>query len=88
MEWAPNPLVILQQTEAGAVLLETSTGECFELNHVGVEIWTSIAAGQAEDLIATALAKRYGITESTAASDISTLVGDLTRHGLLARPRR
>jgi hypothetical protein len=86
--WAANPLVVLQQTEAGAVLLDTASGDCFELNRVGAEVWPLLAAGQEPDLIASTLANRYGISESKAQSDLGAVVGDLVRHGLLVRPRR
>ncbi len=30
-----NPSVVSQETKEGAVLLEMTTGDCFELNHLG-----------------------------------------------------
>ena len=55
----PNPLVAAQPIEGGAVLMDAATGECFELNRAGAEIWAMLTAGKTSEEIATALADRY-----------------------------
>lgn len=79
----PNPSVVSQQTSDGAVLLEMTTGECFELNRVGAEIWEAIARGGVlEDVIVT-LEKRYHLPMSMIDADARILINDLLAKGLL-----
>ncbi len=77
------PAVVMQPTESGAVLMDPVTGDCFELNRLGAEIWSLLAAGDSSSQIATKLALRYEVPEMTVAADVQTLVADLARHGLL-----
>jgi hypothetical protein len=77
------PAVVMQPTESGAVLMDRVTGDCFELNGLGAEIWNLLAAGESSSEIAAKLALRYDVPEMTVADDVQTLVTDLARHGLL-----
>lgn len=83
-----RPAVVMQPTESGAVLMDPVTGDCFELNGLGAEIWKLLAAGESSSQIAATLALRYDVPEMTVAADVQTLVTDLARHGLLELRRR
>jgi len=83
-----NPTVVTQVTEDGAVLLEMGSGECFELNRSGAEIWSRIKDGEALATIVASVAKRYAIPESTAEADARQLMAELVRRGLLTRAQR
>jgi hypothetical protein len=83
-----NPTVVTQVTAEGAVLLEVNSGECFELNRTGAEIWARIKEGEPVASIATAVAKRYAMPESTVQSDARELLAELVRRGLVTPARR
>ena len=79
-----NPTVVSQPTKEGAVLLEMTTGECFELNRVGAEIWAGLAKGEPLADIVAALARRYDVPPSTIETDARTLIDELEARGLLS----
>jgi hypothetical protein len=78
---------VTQATESGAVLMNETTGDCFELNHVAADIWKAVCAGKSADAIVTELATTYGIEESVAKGDVETLLTNLARHGLVCPVR-
>jgi hypothetical protein len=82
-ELLPNPTVVSQTTKDGAVLLEMSTGECFELNHVGAEIWAAFAKGDKLVNVVASLASRYGRPAGEIDADVQALIADLREKGLL-----
>ena len=83
-----NPAVVTQTTADGAVLIEMNSGDCFELNHVGAEIWSRLSQGEGLANIVVAVAKRYAIAESTADADARRLLTDLEQRGLLTPTKR
>jgi hypothetical protein len=80
--------VVSQPTEQGAVLLEMTSGECFELNRVGAEIWGGITKGVALSQVVQDVASRYRVSASTVESDARALVAELKRRGLLTSDRK
>ena len=83
-----NPSVVLQPMEGNAILMNKATGDCFELNRVGVEVWRRLGKGDLPEGIVSALANLYGIPVETVSSDIRDLLAQLSRHGLLESRRR
>ncbi len=83
-QMTPNPLVAAQPIEGGAILIDSATGECFELNRVGAEIWAMLAAGDPTEQVVAALADRYHLTVELMRSDVRRLLEDLAEQGLLA----
>jgi len=79
----PNPAVVSQPTKDGAVLLEMTTGDCFELNQVGAEIWDALAKGETLGQVIGTVASRYGLPASTIEADARSLTDDLLKKGLL-----
>jgi hypothetical protein len=84
---AVNPLVVAQTMQDGAVLVEMATGDCFELNRVGAEMWSRLAGGASVGEIVTAIAERYDVAASKVDADFRVLVAELTRRGLVTSPR-
>ena len=80
----PNPTVVSQPTKDGAVLMEMTTGDCFELNQVGAEIWTALAKGAPLEEIVAALAGRYQVPSTTIEADARALIAELRSRGLLS----
>ena len=84
--WLPNPLVSAQRMETGAVLMDAATGECFELNRVGAEVWDQIARGGDLAAVVATLAGRYGMAADQVAADVAKLIDQLLAQGLV-RPK-
>lgn len=75
--------VVLQRTESGAVLMDQATGNCFELNHIGAEIWKLLSEGATADAIAAQLSASYEVSQTVVAADVEALVLSLAQHGLV-----
>lgn len=78
-----NPRIVTQPMAAGAMLMDTASGDCFELNHLGFEIWTALCDGRSATEITDTLVQRYAADRATVASDVAALIEDLTRSGML-----
>jgi len=78
-----NPLITAQRMEAGAVLMDAATGECFELNRVGAEVWEQIAGGGDMTKVVAVLANRYGVAEDRISADVATLIDEMLARGLV-----
>lgn len=75
--------IVTQPTDTGAVLMDQTTGNCFELNRVGAVIWQALSEGKSTEIIAAELVETYRVKPETAAADVETLVSSLVQHGLL-----
>jgi hypothetical protein len=78
-----NPMVVAQAMPEGAVLVNTESGNCFELNRTGAEIWEFMARNEDPATIADAMIDRYGLERSEFSADLERLMSDLARHGIL-----
>jgi hypothetical protein len=78
-----NPTVVSQETNEGAVLLEMTTGDCFELNRVGAEIWGALSRGEPLPVLVAALARRYDVPAATIEADANALIAALRGRGLV-----
>jgi Coenzyme PQQ synthesis protein D (PqqD) len=82
----PNPLVLAEKMPSGAILLDTASGECFELNSVGAMVWNRIEHGCSFDEISEAVAVQYGVPPDRAGADVEGLVNSLLSLGVV-RPK-
>lgn len=82
-----NPMVLARELPDGAVLINSETGDCFELNRVGREIWEHVTRGESFDRIVETLADRYAIDQGVLSADVASLVDNLARNGILVPPR-
>jgi len=78
-----NPNVVVQQTNDGAILMDMASGDCFELNRIGAEIWSRVAAGEALAELVARMAATYGLPPAAVEADVRSLLAELTRNGLL-----
>jgi hypothetical protein len=78
-----NPLVVVKPMPTGAVLMHTVTGECFELNRLGAEIWKEIERGAFSSDTAHQIADRYKISAQTVADDVSRLIEQFLRQDIV-----
>ena len=60
------------------------SGECFELNRVGSEIWDLLASGSTMKSICETLLPRYVVSEEMLRTDVQTVLEDLVRRGLIS----
>jgi hypothetical protein len=79
----PNPLISAQRMETGAVLMDAASGDCFELNRIGAEVWEQIASGGEVAAMVTGLASRYGVAVDRVSEDVGTLIDQLLARGLV-----
>ena len=78
-----NPAVTVRDTGSGAVLLDVTSGSCWELNLVGAAVWSCLAAGQTLRQALDQIATRYGVNRSRVEADVLLLLSDLVKHGLI-----
>jgi hypothetical protein len=78
-----NPNVVVQLTNDGAILMDMASGDCFELNRLGAEIWARLGKGESQAELVANVAASYGVPAATVDSDVKALLQLLTQNGLL-----
>ncbi len=78
-----NPTVVAQAMPDGAVLIDSATGECFELNRMGARVWERLSRGEDLVEIADSLAAESAVDRALISRDVTSLVEDLARHGIV-----
>jgi hypothetical protein len=79
----PVSRVAVREIQDGAVLVHTATGQCFELNRIGIEIWQALGRGQSLRQIHDVLADRYPVAREKLAADLANLTDALLAAGLV-----
>jgi PqqD family protein of HPr-rel-A system len=69
------------------VLLDTRQGKYFTLNPTGAAIWDLLAEPRSLTELRTALLERFDVDAETLSEDLSGLLGDLRRNGLIDEDR-
>lgn len=84
----PDPSVICQKVDEGAVLFSAATELYFGLNESGAAVWELLAsAGGSEEALCAALAHRYPDAEPEAIrADVEELLARLLAEGLVLMP--
>jgi hypothetical protein len=83
-----SPLIVARRMDTGAILMNTSSGDCFELNGVGTLVWDLIGRGLALGAIVGEIVKAFKVDEATARADLQRLVDELARQGIVRVLRR
>ena len=83
-----SEFVVGQPTAEGAVLMDMSTGECFELNRTGARIWSLLTAGRSVSSTAAAVAAEFAAPPAAVESDVRALVEEFGRRGLVKPSQR
>ena len=80
----PNPTVVFQKLDDGAVLFSAETETYFGLNEVGAIVWTLLPpAHRTLDEVSGALASRFvEVAMETIRADVQELLETLVREGL------
>ncbi|MBX7118693.1 MAG: PqqD family protein [Gemmatimonadaceae bacterium] len=84
----PNPRVVFQKLDDGAVLFSPDTELYFGLNEVGALVWQLLppASASLPALTATVGARYPEVASSTIATDVGELLDALVREGLAIAP--
>jgi hypothetical protein len=82
-----NPAVSAAAMADGAVLIDSTTGECFELNRTGARLWESLARGDELDAVVDAIAAESSVQRSIVAADTAILIDALARRGIIVAER-
>ena len=82
-----NPTVSAAPMADGAVLIDSATGECFELNRTGARIWESLVRGDELEGVVDAIAAECSVQRSIVAADTAILIDTLARRGIIVAKR-
>ena len=77
--------VLMRALEGEAVLLDLASGTYFGLNDVGVRVWELIETGATIGAMRKVLVEEFEVEETTLATDLTALLGDLEKRGLVRR---
>ncbi|MGY0459573.1 lasso peptide biosynthesis PqqD family chaperone [Kitasatospora sp. cg17-2] len=70
-------------TDTGTVLLDERTGRYFQLNATGATVLDALLNGATPDEITDALAAAQPVSRENAAEDVTHLIAQLSRTGLV-----
>lgn len=79
-----NHRITAQRMPNGAVLMDTLTGDCFELNQIGAEVWDEIDRRGAISGLAERFAARYGVDKGRVDVDLRDLLAAMVRRGIVS----
>jgi hypothetical protein len=80
---APTANIAASEIDGGAVLVDMASGQCFELNRIGLEIWHAIGRRQTLREIYDVLADRYPRAGERLMADLANLADALLAAGLV-----
>lgn len=76
--------VMVRRTGESMVLLDTESGQYYELNETAARILESMLEGDSADGICNRLAQSFEVDPDAVRADLGDLLEDLGQHGLLA----
>ncbi len=65
------------------VILDLAHGEYFALDPIGSRLWVALEQGKTIEQVAAEVVQEYDVSPETAATDLTALLDDLVRRGLL-----
>lgn len=75
--------VVYRNLRGAAVVVNLSTGACFELDEIGTQIWELIGPGSSERAILEILLDRYDGERAMIESELVRLLDELATHRLI-----
>jgi len=84
LKLVPAPGIEFRSLGNGAVLVNMTSGGCFELNRIGSAIWSRLQQGASVGDLISDLTVRYGITADAAERDMVPWIESLRAAGLLS----
>lgn len=79
-----NPEFTVASMTDGAIVLDTRTGDCFELNQTGASIWTRMKSGRTGREVLAALTAECAAPAAQIEADLRALLADFLARGMLA----
>ena len=79
----PKDSVQVRALGDGAVLVDTNSGDCFELNQIGFEVWKGLEQGRSATEICDTLVGTYRIEPAVIAGDVRSLLASLVEARLV-----
>lgn len=76
--------VMVRRTGDSMVLLDTESGQYYELNETAAGMVEAMLEGDATDRICDRLAETFEVDPEVVRADLGELLKDLDQHGLLA----
>ncbi len=83
MTYIVSPDCVACDVDAGLAILDLRSNTYFSLDQVGADVWRHLSKPATVDDLAAAIAAEYAITPDQCRDDISRLIEDLSRHGLV-----
>lgn len=71
------------EVEGGIAILDLKSNTYFSLDPVGATIWAHMSTPASLDQLADAVAAEYAVAADACRDDISDLLKDLLKHGLI-----
>jgi hypothetical protein len=78
------PGVEIQEIEAGAVIINMTTGKCWQLNGIGLEIWNLLSQGLSVGVVTQHMEQRYPDARARVVGDLASLVRALLNEDLVS----
>ena len=75
--------VLAREIADEVVILDLNSGSYFGLDAVGARFWQLLSQGLSQDAIHESLCAEYDVAPEQLRADLTRLVADLRRHGLL-----
>ncbi len=79
----PRADVVARRMGRTGVLVDLRTSRIFELNNTAARVWELLAAAKSSSEIVGNLAREFSVDESALGRELSRLMGQLDREGLL-----
>jgi hypothetical protein len=83
-----RPEVTVRKTPKGAVLVDLTTGRCWQLNRIGADFLSQLEAEMSLADACETLGSRYDVARDVLQGDLNRLAEDLLNAGLIERVGR
>ena len=79
----PKPRVVFSPLEAGGLLVDLQSGDCWELNRVGAALWSGLVGGESLRATVARIHREFEVDPTIAESDARKLCASLLKMGLI-----
>jgi hypothetical protein len=78
-----SPDALFQNLTGEVIILHMGSDLYFRLDDIGSEIWLALADHGDPEAVVASILTSYDVDEATFRRDLSTLIADLGKHGLI-----
>ena len=83
MPYLASPECVSCAVDDGTAILDLRSNTYFSLNAVGATVWDQMSAPASLEALTQAVSAEYAVPPETCRNDISDLLDDLLKHGLI-----